>query len=135
MMRYFCFVIISLALIPLLSACNLGVSTPAPTPDLPQIEILSPLNNQQVYEGAEFDFDIVARDSTQGIARIELYIDGVIINTASPVDAENTPVFRVAMNWRAQGIGLHVVEAIAYRPDGTRGDAFLMNIEVIARDN
>lgn len=120
----------------ILAGCNLISSeeiTPIPTPDIPQTEILSPSNNRQVVEGTEFDIDIVAHDENPGIARVELFIDGESINEASPVDDEIVPVFRVTMNWLAQGIGLHVIEAAAYRPDGTRGDAAVINIEVLPR--
>lgn len=121
----------------LLSACNLAQSaevTEDPTPDLPRVEILFPANNQQVIEGAEFDFDIVARDENPGIARVELYIDEELINEARPVDDEVVPVFRVTINWLAQGEGLHVAEVIAYRPDGTRGDPALLTVEVLPRE-
>jgi hypothetical protein len=120
----------------MLSACNLTTQAPTvvPTPDLPQAEFLAPANNQQVYEGIDFDFDIVARDSSAGIARIELYIDEVFINSAAPIDADSVPVFRANINWLAQGVGLHVVEVIPYREDGTRGDATVINLDVIARE-
>lgn len=123
-------------LVMLLTGCNLtqgGSATPTLLPDLPQVEILEPANNRQIYEGTEFDFDIVARDEGAGIVRIELYIDDTIINSASPVDAESVPVFRVTMNWLAEGQGLHTVEAVAYRADGTQSDPALINIEVLAR--
>lgn len=120
-----------------MTACNLGTSSvnPVPTPDIPSIEILSPANNQQAFEGAEFDFDIVARDSSPGIALVELYVDEVFINSATPVDVASVPVFRTAMNWRASGVGRHIIEVIAYRPDGTQGDPAQITIEVLARDD
>ena len=119
----------------LLAACNLSTTmpTPAPTPDLPIVEILSAPNNAPVLEATVFDFDIVARDETQGVERIELRIDEQIVAEARPVDQAVVPVFRVTMNWRAQGVGRHIVEAIAYRSDGTRSDAAVLNIEVLPR--
>jgi hypothetical protein len=128
--------LIAILLVMVLSGCNLtqgSTPTPTPAPDLPQVEILEPANNRQIYEGTEFDFDIVARDDGAGIARIELSVDDTVIHSASPVDAESVPVFRVTMNWRAEGAGLHIVQAIAYRADGTPGDPALINIEVLTR--
>ncbi|MCS6835924.1 MAG: Ig-like domain-containing protein [Anaerolineae bacterium] len=119
-----------------LLACNLviGGAPPAPpTPDLPRVQILSPANNQLVYEGADFDLDIVAQDESLGIARVELWVDGVLVNSASPSEATSVAVFRVMMNWLARGVGLHALEAVAYRPDGTRSDSALLTLEVIAR--
>lgn len=127
---------LSLILTLILAGCNLGTGgvTPIPTPDIPTIEILAPANNQQVIEDFEFELDIVARDASQGIALIELYVDELLINFSSPVDVTSAPVFRTAMNWRAIGVGRHVIEVIAYRPDGTQGDPARINIEVLSRE-
>jgi hypothetical protein len=118
----------------LLSACNLDLAsniTPSPTPDLPRVVITSPPNNTLVVEEAEFEFEIVARDETAGIAKVELYVDDELINDSSPLDAPAVPVFVVKMNWKAQRIGQHFVEVIPYRLDGTRGDSATLTIEVI----
>ena len=82
----------------------------------------------------DFVFDIVARDETQGIAKVELRIDDELIAEAEPPDEDSVPVFRVNMNWLAQGIGKHFVEVIPYRPDGTRGDPAQLTLEVIASE-
>lgn len=129
------FVVLLLAWV--LAGCNLSQSaeiTPMPTPDLPRVEILAPSNNRQIVEGTDFDFDIVGADETQGIARIELYIDGEKVNEASPVEADAVPIFRVTMNWLAQGVGLHNVEVVAYRPDDTQSDPTRINLEVLPRE-
>lgn len=116
-----------------LLACNLTQATPPPLPtaDLPTIEIIDPPNNRQVVEGTDFVIDMVARDTTQGISKVELFIDGNLINASSPFENVAEPIFRVQMNWLAQGIGLHSVEAIAYRPDGRQSDAALISIDVL----
>jgi hypothetical protein len=114
-------------------ACNLSTTqpTPLPTPDLPRTEILAPANNARVVEGTEFEFDVVGRDDTLGIAKLELRIDETTVHEVMPTEGGAVPVFRATMNWLAAGVGLHVVEAVAYRPDGTTGDAALINIEVV----
>ena len=128
--------IICLIAIFLMTGCNLGTTgvTPLPTPDIPTLEIIAPANNQEVVEGFDFDFDIVARDDNPGISLVELYVDELLINFSSPVDGEAVPVFRTTMNWLASGAGLHIVEVIAYRPDGTQGDPARLNIEVVPRE-
>ena len=121
-------------LLIVLPACNLalgGVATPMPTPDLPRVQFLAPANNQQVIEGTDFDLDILAQDERAGIAKLELYVDGTLVNSVSPQDDLPVPAFRATMNWLAQGIGFHAIEAIAYRSDGTRGDSALLTLEVI----
>ena len=121
-------------LIVVLVGCNLGAptATPVPTPDIPSVEILSPPNNAQVIEGTDFDLDILAMDESQGIAKVELYVDGTLINDNSP--AIPSAQYRVTMNWLAQGIGFHVISVIGYRADGTRSDETIINIEVIPRN-
>ncbi len=130
--------LIALALLLLLSACNLTSDpveiTPEPTPDLPRVEILQPANNQQVIEGTEFTFDVVGRDENPGVARIEVRIDDVTLDEVPPAEDEFVPVLRAEVPWRASGIGLHVVEVIAYRPDGTPSDPAIINIEVVPRE-
>jgi hypothetical protein len=121
-------------LLMFLPACNLalgGVATPMPTPDLPRVQFLAPANNQQVLEGADFDLDILAQDERLGIAKLDLYVDGTLVNSAIPQDGIPVPAFRATMNWLAQGLGFHAIEAVAYRADGTRGDAALLTLEVI----
>lgn len=122
-----------LAALAVLMACNLAqpAPTPIPTPDLPTVEIIDPPNNVQVIEGTTFAFDVVARDASQGVSKIELSIDGALISQVNPFDVVAAPVFRAQINWTAQGVGLHVVEAVAFRPDGQRSDGALLTIEVI----
>lgn len=125
-----------LLLILSLAACNLSSQTaitPLPTPDLPQVEILAPANNQAVLLGTVFDIEMLARDATQGISRVDLYIDNELINSASPVDAIAVPVFRTTMNWMAASLGLHVVEVIAYRPDNLASSTAIINLNVVER--
>lgn len=117
-----------------LAACNLmseAEMTAEPTLDIPTVEILEPANNRQIIEGTEFEFDIVGRDSGAGVAQIRLYIDETLIGEAFPVEEEAVPVFRARINWLANGVGRHPVEAIAYRADGTRSDSATITIEVL----
>lgn len=119
-----------------LLACNLTTAqpTPAPTPDLPQVTVLEPANNRQIIEGTEFNIDVLAEDTTLGIARVEVRVDSTVLADVSPVESEAEQRFRVQTNWRAQGVGLHVIQAIAYRPDDTPSDPMIINIEVLPRD-
>jgi hypothetical protein len=121
------------ALSLMLLACNLATPapTPLPTPDLPTVEIIDPPNNRQIVEGTAFAFDIVGRDAGPGISKLELYIDGALINAISPFENLTEPIFRAQINWVAQGTGLRVVEAIAFRQDGQRSDPAIITIEVL----
>ena len=126
--------IVILILICVLCACNLNRATPTPfpTPDRPRVEILSPPTRQQVIEGAEFDIDILATDASQGIHRIELYLDERFLKSSEVADGAKRQ-YRVKMNWYALGLGWHTFKAIAIRADGAPSDAHRIALEVIPR--
>jgi len=128
-------IILMVMLIAIMSGCNLGTpqETPIPTPDIPTVQILAPPNNAQVIDDTDFDIDILGVDPSQGIAKIELYVDGELINENSAVDGA-LPQYRVTMNWLAKGVGFHVVSVIAFREDNTRSDEVVINIEVVPRN-
>lgn len=132
------YIMLMLLLSVSLAGCNLGTAAPettvVPTPDIPTIEFLEPPNNSQVFEGFNLLLDIVAHDEAEGIAKIEFYVDGELINDVTPQDVSSVPVFRAEMNWLAQREGLHVLTAIAYREDGTSSDEALLNIQVVLRE-
>ena len=122
-----------LTLICLLSACNLArvTPTPLPTPDRPRVEILSPPSRQQVIHSTEFDIDILASDASQGIHRIELYLDERFLASSESETAADSQ-YRVTMNWYARGLGWHTFKAIAIRADGVPSDEHIIALEVIA---
>lgn len=116
-----------------LAGCNLALIEPTaiPTPALPTVEFLYPLNNAQVYEGTDLTFDILARDETLGVERIELYLNGELLNQAVLQNYTYLKVFRVEMNWVTNGVGRHAISAIAYRPTGVASTETYLTIEVI----
>ncbi len=118
----------------ILSGCNLTAppTTPVPTADLPRASFQFPSNNDQVFVGTDLTVDIAARDTTLGIGMVEFYVDGELMQSGEPPNGV-VEVFRVNMNWLAEGIGLHTLSAVPYRPDGTRGDETIISIEVIDR--
>lgn len=119
-------VIASLAL----CACNLVTGQPiTPTPAIPTVTFQFPTNNVAVAEGTDLQIQLLAQD-TIGVARVELLIDAQPHQEAHPVDGESVPVFTVDMNWLAEGVGLHALEATAYRMDGTSSRPVLINVNV-----
>ena len=97
---------------------------------MPLVQILFPAHNQQVIEGLVFDIDILAKDAAQGIARIELHVDGEL---AQSIESESgaPSEFRVTMNWFAKEIGWHKFAAVAFRPDGEKSNAAIIALEVV----
>lgn len=125
-----------LLLLLVLSACNLTATEPTPllTPDLPQVIFNTPPNGATVLEGVLMDVDLVASDTTVGINRIEFYVDGSMLGDGSP-NSGSEEIFRVTMNWLAEGVGLHTLSAIAYRPDSTPSQETTIVVEVLPNTN
>lgn len=117
-----------------LGACNLvppaSLSTPSPTPAMPQARILFPAHNQQVLQGIIFDIEIHASDPASGIQRVELYVDEQLLQTSAS-DSAGLRDYRVTMNWFAQETGWHKFAVIAYRADGTASHPHIIALEVI----
>ena len=131
-MRQF-IVIFSVLVTLVLCGCNLvgGDAALTATPEIPTVEFQFPNNNVAVVSGTDLQIQLLAQDS-HGIARIELTVDGQPHQTAAPVDSETVPVFTVDMNWLAEGIGLHSLQAVAYRLDGSASNPAMINVNVTA---
>lgn len=124
---------LSLIAVLALCACNLSGESATPTPTIPTISFQYPANNVAIAEGTDLQIQLLAQDIV-GVARIELRVDGQPHQTATPVDTDSVPVFTVDMNWLAEGGGFHVLEATAYRLDGTESRPVLINVNVIPQD-
>jgi hypothetical protein len=125
--------LILLGLLLSLAACNLQQETPVPTPDLPIVTITEPENNRQVFEGVNVTIEIEALDETVGISKVELYVDDQLLQTAEIPNYQVEPIFVVQMSWRAEGIGLHLIEARAYRAGDIGSRPHYIELEVIPR--
>ena len=121
-------------LLACLAACNLvtpkPLATPAPTPAIPQAQILFPAHNQQVAQSLIFDIEILASDPAEGIQRVELYVDEQLQQT-SESGAGSLRDYRVTMNWFAKETGWHKFAAVAYRADGTASHPHIIALEVV----
>ncbi len=128
--------VLTVFLLLVLAACNLQQGTPTllPTPDVPAVEFLSPVNGSSVIEGTDLTIELVARDAGEGVARVELLVDDLPHQEGAPVDNVAVPTFTVIMNWLAEGQGFHSLTAVAYRPDGTAGQPAIISIQVVARE-
>lgn len=121
-------------LLACLAACNLAppkpLTTPVPTPALPQARILFPAHNQQVLQGIIFDIEIHAWDPAAGIQRVELYVDEQL-QQSSESESGSVKDYRVTMNWFARDTGWHKFAAVAYRADETASHPHIIALEVI----
>ena len=123
------FILIAGLIATLLCACNLVNQPVTPTPAVPTVSFQFPANNVSVAEGTDLQIQLLARDSV-GIAHVELRVDDQAHEDAKPVENAAVPVFTVDMNWLAEGVGLHSLQATAFRLDGTASTPVLINVNV-----
>lgn len=112
-----------------LTACTLITSEIVPTPE-PPVVFVAPPNNQQVAAGAALTLDVVARSREVGVARVALYVDETLLGEGTPPEG-TVEVFRVTMQWNAQGAGFHSLSAQAFDANGQPIGEALIVVEVI----
>lgn len=103
-------------------ACNLTNDVASPTQGetatsasgAPVITISSPNNGAEVIRGQEVLVQSSAQD-TVGITRIELRVNGFIVNTVSSTSPSGDRQFSVIQPWTPAEAGLATLQVIAYR--------------------
>jgi hypothetical protein len=111
-----------------LASCGLPGDLGQATP--PTIAITAPVDGQQVEQGQEIAIQFTATDA-QGVARVEIGVDGVLLQTAlNPSPAAGTP-FSGQQTWTATAPGSHSVMAVAYNSAGTASSPAVVSITVL----
>lgn len=124
-----CFVLATLLLALALVSCGLSTEVNKTTP--PTVLITAPVAGQQVAEGQQVVIMFTAIDA-QGVARVEVGVDGVLLQTIlNPSPAANVP-FSGQQSWTATSAGSHSLIAIAYNGAGVASTPAVVNITVVA---
>jgi hypothetical protein len=103
-------------------ACNLTQGnrppeaqlTPTSTAGTPSVTINSPATGSEVAVGQEVLVQSTARDSI-GVTRVELRVDGFIVNTVSSEAENGDTTFTVIQTWQPAEAGTAEIEVVAYR--------------------
>ena len=127
-----------MALTVVLAGCNLRsanapTDTPYPTPDIPRVRFMFPDNGVSVIEGTDLAVEILAEDSSTGIAKVQLVVDEVSQGEGKPEVAPSVPAFSAKIHWIAKGIGLHSLTATAFRENGQASAPATLVLLVIQR--
>jgi len=115
-------------------ACSLGgqPTVPTATPgatagstlvaqsDVPDVEIRSPQDKTEVVVQTEVQVYARAVDKV-GVTRIEMRVDGLIVDTAASPEANGVPSMDSILSWTPNSVGPHVLEVVAFRGN-TRGN-------------
>jgi hypothetical protein len=102
--------------------CNLINNNAAPTAVVtltsaagaPGVTINSPSNGSEVLRGQEVLIQSTAQD-TIGVTRVELRVNGFIVNTVASEEASGEQLFSVIQSWTPAETGTATLEVIAYR--------------------
>ncbi|HFD39798.1 MAG TPA: hypothetical protein ENJ31_08165, partial [Anaerolineae bacterium] len=114
-------------LILLLAACGrqqTGQTT------APSVVITAPVAGQQIPQGTEITIIAAAADN-QGVTKIEVGVDGVLLGVfENPAPAATVP-FEARQTWTAAQPGPHAVMAVAYNTAGVASAPAAVNITVV----
>ncbi|MBI5305954.1 MAG: Ig-like domain-containing protein [Chloroflexi bacterium] len=103
-----------------LALAGCATETPAPAP--PRVTINAPANNSTFDAGQDIAAQAVAEDA-QGIARVELLVDGQTIKTDASPNGAAQKSFATMQTWKATGAGVHVLVVRATNMQGAIAEA------------
>src|SRR4051812_32941077 len=121
-------------------ACNLGAQPATTVPpaatgstlvaqsDVPDVEIRSPADQSEVVIRTEVQVYVRAVDKV-GVTRIEMRVDGLIVDTAASPEANGTQQMDSILSWTPNSPGPHVIEVVAFRGN-TRGNPKTNTLQV-----
>lgn len=107
----------------LVSACNLGSSEPntpepietnPPLSTQPEIEIISPSSGAQYRVNEQILVTIKATDS-QGVTRVQLFADGIIVKTVSSETIDGDQEFNGVLDFTPRVEGDYTLRVLAFR--------------------
>ena len=101
-------------------ACNLQAQerepTPTPTPVVPVVTIIAPAEGTTATVGQKVDVRSVSSDMGSGVSRVELRVNGQVVNSLVPTDGPQI-AWTVQQSWTPQAAGEYTLEVVAYRGD------------------
>lgn len=104
------------------SAQNNNTPTPAVLPGQPLVQILPRLNNTSYQEGVLVYILATVRNAGVNIARLEVFVDGVLLAQRDNPNGSNDVIFTVQETWLASGNGEHTITVAVTRQNGERGE-------------
>lgn len=123
--------LMGMLILMLASACTLplvdsaqdnSTSTPAVLPGQPLVQILPRLNNTSYQEGVLIYILATVRNAGVNIARLEVFVDGVLLAQRDNPNVTNDVIFTVQETWLASGNGEHTITVAVTRQNGERGE-------------
>lgn len=126
---YFSLLFGALLLVP---ACSLLPSSQATQPT---VIINSPPSGASFQQDADVPVQSTSSDSA-GVVRVELFVDGGVIRFDTPPGGQSQLQFSVVQNWKASGVGSHVITVRATNSTGATGEAAInVNVQATVAQN
>jgi len=119
-----------LTLTTLLSACDRIVPRSTPVIPPPAVAITSPTGEQAVQAGVDVSVNSTAND-TQGVLKVELWVDGELYRVDSSLHPEGQTTFVVSQPWHAAVPGSHTMVVKAYSKSGQVAESAPVVIDVL----
>jgi hypothetical protein len=118
----------------MLGGCNLA-STPGQNTVAisgpPTVQIAAPPANATYLENVAVNIQALIGNAGTDIDRIEILVDGKIIQTLKAPNPGGAPSFSIAQSWQAAGEGQHNISITAFRADGSSSAPASVAINVI----
>jgi hypothetical protein len=122
------------ALAVMVSGCNLA-STPGQNTTAisgpPTVQIAAPQANATYLENIAVNIQALIGNAGTDIDRIEILVDGTIIQTLKTPNPGGAPSFSIVQSWQAAGAAQHTISVTAFRADGSSSAPASVAINVI----
>lgn len=122
-------------LVTALAACNL-VTVPGQgqtvITGLPTVQIAAPPANAAFLENVAVNIQALIGNAGTDIDRIEILVDGAIVETLKTPNAAGAPSFSIAQSWQPTGAGQHTISVTAFRADGSSSAPASVTINVVS---
>ncbi|MBL8154710.1 MAG: SH3 domain-containing protein, partial [Anaerolineae bacterium] len=128
--------LLSLVLAVLLGACNLLTSPDSVQSAIsgpPVVQIAAPPANATYLESVAVNIQALVTNAGADIDRVEILVDGTIIQTLQQPNPGGAPSFSIAQAWQAAGTGAHTLSVQAFRADGSSSAPATVTVNVISQ--
>ncbi|MEZ4668885.1 MAG: SH3 domain-containing protein [Anaerolineae bacterium] len=118
----------------ILTACNLvtdNAQNQAVISGVPTIQIAAPPANAAFLENVAVNIQALIGNAGSDIDRIEILVDGTIIETLKTPNSAGAPSFSIAQTWQPTGAGQHTISVTAFRADGSSSEPAEVTINVV----
>lgn len=119
----------------MISGCNLA-NTPGQDAAIisgpPTVQIAAPPANATYLANVAVNIQALIGNAGTDIERIEIAVDGTIIETLPTPNPGGAPSFSIAQSWQAAGEGQHTISVTAFRADGSSSAPANVVINVIS---